>query len=140
MKEVNFSCRKITVSRSPSPSTVCFTPFHTHTEGHHAFSDLQICEGVETLMILNTSQEKSLPVTEELSKLDEPSDLSKISVRHFKRNIQDETKCFSFVHQEQEEAHELQKRRPSSDHRTHLHPFTDGRLHVLIHSLLEERF
>lgn len=76
-----------------------------------------------------------------MTKLDEPSGLSEIHVRHFKRNIQVETMCVGFEHLEQEEAWELQKRSPSSDHRTHLCPFTEGKLHVLkAHSLLTERF
>lgn len=47
--------------------------------------------------------------------LDEPSYLSKFHVRRFKRDAQVKTVWFGFVHQEQEEAQGLQKRRQSSD-------------------------
>lgn len=45
--------------------------------------------------------------------LDEPSYLSKICVRRFKRDIQVKIVCFGFVHQEQEEDQGLQKRQSS---------------------------
>lgn len=45
--------------------------------------------------------------------LDEPSYLSKICVRRFKRDIQVKIVCLGFVHQEQEEDQGLQKRQSS---------------------------